>query len=59
VLIDNIHGGLPNGAGKYKNQYMWVFHVADDPADSQIKVAKEFFDSLYCARVWGVLPAEG
>jgi hypothetical protein len=55
-------GDLLNGAGKYENQYMWLFHVVDDPADSQkpkIKVAKEFFDSLYCARAWGVLPAEG
>jgi ketosteroid isomerase-like protein len=59
VLIDDIHGGLLNRARKYENQYMWLFHVVDNPADSQIKVTNEFFDSLYCARMWGVLPAEG
>ncbi|KAJ7234413.1 hypothetical protein C8J57DRAFT_1249189 [Mycena rebaudengoi] len=55
-------GDLLAGGGKYENQYMWLFHLVQDGADGQkpkIKVAKEFFDSLYCARVWGLLSAEG
>ena len=54
-------GDLLSGAGKYENQYMWLFHLTEDPVDGQkpkIRVAKEFFDSLYSARVWGLLPAQ-
>ena len=57
-------GDLVSGIGKYENHYMWLFHVEQSPQEGQhpkIKVAKEFFDSWYCARVWGLLktPAEG
>ncbi|KAF7330979.1 hypothetical protein MVEN_02438000 [Mycena venus] len=48
--------------GKYENQYMWLFHIEQDHAgdtNPKIRIAKEFFDSLYCARVWGVLPVDG
>ncbi len=51
-------GELLSGEGQYENQYMWLFHVEEHPAEGQkpkIKVAKEFFDSLYCATVWGLL----
>ncbi|KAJ7756414.1 hypothetical protein DFH07DRAFT_478209 [Mycena maculata] len=62
VLQMTSTGDLLAGGGKYENQYMWLFHLAQDPVGGQkpkIKIAKEFFDSLYCARVWGLLPAEG
>lgn len=57
-------GELLSGEGQYTNQYMWLFHVEEHPAEGhkpKIKVAKEFFDSLYCARVWGLMkaPSEG
>ena len=51
-------GDLLSGKGKYENHYMWLFHVEQSPPEGQhpkIKVAKEFFDSWYCARVWGLL----
>ncbi|KAJ7033139.1 hypothetical protein C8F04DRAFT_1105247 [Mycena alexandri] len=50
-------GDLLTGPGKYENHCMWFFHVTYGP-EPKIKVVKEFFDSLHCARVWGLLPAE-
>jgi len=58
VLQMSSTGELLSGEGQYENQYMWLFHVEEHPVEGQkpkIKVAKEFFDSLYCARVWGLL----
>jgi hypothetical protein len=50
---------LVSGAGKYENSYIWIFHVVEVEGQSpKIKVAKELFDSLYSARLWGLLPAE-
>lgn len=53
-------GDLLSGHGKYENQYMWLFHLTEglEEEKPKIKVAKEFFDSLYCARVWGLLPGQ-
>lgn len=53
-------GDLLGSNGKYENQYMWLFHLTEDieGGKPKIKIAKEFFDSLYCARVWGILPEE-
>ncbi|KAJ7437998.1 hypothetical protein B0H11DRAFT_2105948 [Mycena galericulata] len=62
VLQMTCTGDLLNGGGKYENHCMWLFHLTDPAVNGQapkIKVAKEFFDSLYSARVWGLLPAEG
>ena len=53
-------GDLLGSHGKYENQYMWLFHLTEDVEGGKpkIKIAKEFFDSLYSARVWGILPEE-
>ncbi|KAJ7142154.1 hypothetical protein C8R43DRAFT_1109304 [Mycena crocata] len=61
VLQMSSTGDLLTGGGKYENQYMWLFHFSQDASGVQpkIRVAKEFFDSLYCARVWGLLSADG
>lgn len=49
-------GDLVSGTGKYENQYVWIFHIVEvEGQGPKIKVAKEFFDSLYCAKLWGVL----
>jgi len=45
--------------GNYDVEYVWIFHlVQHEDGSCKIKVAKEFFDSLYCARIWGILPKE-
>ncbi|KAJ7154771.1 hypothetical protein C8R46DRAFT_1041762 [Mycena filopes] len=50
-------GELLTGDGRYENHCMWTFHLTDGP-EPKIRVLKEFFDSLHCARVWGLLPDE-
>ncbi|KAJ7154768.1 hypothetical protein C8R46DRAFT_1356770 [Mycena filopes] len=57
VLQMSSTGDLLSGGGKYENQYMWLFHLTEGH-HPKIQLAKEFFDSLYCARVWGLLPAD-
>jgi hypothetical protein len=36
----------------YENDYVWIFHLTDDKEKPKIKVAKEFFDSLYTFEFW-------
>ncbi|KAJ8088031.1 hypothetical protein PM082_013582 [Marasmius tenuissimus] len=56
VLQLKCDGELTSGMGNYDNEYIWIFHLVQHEGDLKIKVAKEFFDSLYCARIWGILP---
>lgn len=49
-----------SGKGKYEHHQMYLFHFTDAVGESgkpKIKVLKEFFDSLYSARIHGLVPA--
>jgi len=43
---------IANGS-RYENEYIWIFHLTEGGAnrgsEPKIKIAKEFFDSLYAA----------